>query len=214
VRYGDPFDSESHGPYDVFDFNLQLGPQAGASINEVQISGLLTRHFLPSGTEPRFLLGVFQHYDYADIDAFKWSGQSVSAALLSRFTLGSKTRLRVEAHAEALLLGGISSDYGNFWRRDYDLGPGAGTRLNAALQHNGQDRLRVDTRLVWIHSLHGADADHLASFVRLRTEVPLGASLGLGGEFGVTTRRSFYQNASPVRRSISQLRTYLVWTLL
>ena len=124
--------------------------------------------------------------------------------MLFRRGLGVRNELDLDAHLEGILLAGISSDYDFQWRRDYDLGPGAGARLGGSLVRDGREWFRFDSRFVWVHSLHGSDADHLATLLRLRAAIPLRGALGLGGDLDLTTRHSNYEKFSAVTRRTPQ----------
>ena len=211
VQYGSPFAAGVMRPYDAFDFRIELAPGTTNVVHQVEISGLLARYSLSQAPENQLLFGVFQHYDYSDLPGIQSGGHSVSAALLYQGHLGPRHRLDLNAHAEALLLGGISSDHDYYWRRDFDLGPGAGARLGASLVRDGRERLRVDGRLLWIHSIHGSRADHLASFLRVGAAVPMAGALGVGGDFALVTRHSIYDGFPSVTRRVPQLRAFLTW---
>ncbi len=211
IHHGDPFEARIARPYDVFEFRLQVSPGTPEVIHHLTIAGLLTRKTLNQSTRHQTVFGVFQHYDLDNLPGLKTSGHSVSTALLYRHALGSRTQLKLSAHAEGLLLGAITSEQGTAWRRDYDLGPGAGARLGAALVRNGQEWLRAEGRLLWLHSIHGSGGDHVATFVRVGAAVPLLGPVGLGGDVAVTARHSSYPDGMSVHHRVPHLRAYLSW---
>jgi uncharacterized protein DUF3943 len=211
-QYGSPFDQQATKPYDAFEFSIQLGPQPGRLVRHVGVSGQLARKDLNHSVQSQLVFALYQHYEYDDLPHFEAGGQSVSGALLFQQRLGSRTQLRFATHVEAVLLGAISSDQGQYWRRDYDYGPGAGTRFSSSLRHNGGDLLRFDGRLMWLHSVYGARADHLATYWRLGTMVQFGRFLAAGGDVGVVTRHSWYREGPSVTRRVPETRAYLIWT--
>jgi hypothetical protein len=211
VRYGSPFDPGAVGPYDVFQFQVQLSPHSTGIIHQLAISGLLTRKSLVMSDRNQLVFGVFQHYDFDDLPALQTSGHSVSTALLYRGRLGRRTELQLRAHGEGVLLGTITAEHGNYWRRDYDIGPGAGARLGASLVRDGREWLRADGRLLWLHSIHGSGGDHLATFLRAGATVPFVGPLGVGADVSVTTRHSRFPGLPTVNRRVPQLRAYLTW---
>ncbi len=210
VPFGNPFVEGPLRPYDAFDFRLLISPGGGELIQRLEISGLLARS-VSGPPESRLAVGVYQHYGYENLANFKFGGQSVSAALMFQQSLGSRSWLNLSTHAEGILLGGISSDQGFNWRRDYDLGPGVGTRIGAAWVRDGREWLRFDGRLWWLHSIHGSDGNHLASSLRVAASLPLVSGIGAGGDMTVTTRHSVYPDGPAVTRRVQQLRAYLTW---
>ena len=210
VEYGSPFDKGSFRPYDAFEFHIQLSRGPGAAVNRLGVSGLLARREIQQAPRKQVILGLFQHYDYVDAPAFEFGGQSLSGAWLYRRNLGSRVQVDVGAHLETLLLGAISSDHGNYFRRDYDYGPGGGGRLSASLRRDGRELIHLEQRVIWLHSLHGAQADHMITQALLGAALPLGRLIQLGGDISLMTRSSWYRGFTPNTRNASQLRTYLV----
>jgi hypothetical protein len=212
VEYGNPFDADARRPYDAFDFRIQLSRGPAEVLSRLEISGLLARHDVRRGQGTQLTLGLFQHYEYQDAGRIEFGGQSLSGALLLRRQLGSRAELRVAAHAEAVLLGAISSDHDNYFRRDYDYGPGVGSRMSASLRRDGRDLLHLEHRAVWLQSLHGADATHLITTSRIGAALPLGRAVQLGGDIGLLARHSSYRGFESARHRSAQLRAYLVWS--
>jgi Domain of unknown function (DUF3943) len=211
VPYGSPFDLSATRPYDAFEFRLELGPGTNGIVRHVEISGLLARDYLSQSVRNRAVLGLFQHFDYEDLSSVRFGAQSLSGGVLFQHQLSERSNFSLGVHLEGVLLGEISSDHGFEWRRDYDLGPGAGGRVAASFTRDGREWLRFDSKLVWLHSVHGSEAEHVASFVRLRAGVPLRGPLGLGASLAVMTRRSTYVDFPPVSQRVPQIRGYLSW---
>jgi hypothetical protein len=212
LRYGSPFDPEATRPYDAFEFNLEVSPGAGGGVRTVEITGLLARGGLGETVRSQALLGVFQHYEYQHLPGLELGGHSVSGALLYRHALGERNNLELGAELEGLLLGAISSDQGFEWRRDYDLGPGAGARVNAALARDGREWLRMEGRMLWLHSVHGSGGNHLATIVKVAGAIPLAGPLAVGGDLALSTRHSTYPDFPSTTRRIPEARAYLSWS--
>jgi hypothetical protein len=211
LRVGSPFDANVSRPYDAFDFGVRLSPETQGIIVHLGISGLLTRRDLSRSSRNHLVLGLFQHYQYDDVPAHRFGGQSVSGALLYRRHLEARTQVDLGMHVEGLLLGGISSDYRHTRRRDYDYGPGMGARLTASLGRDGRDLVRFDGRILWLHSVYGSAGDHVATFARLGAAVPLRGFVKVGGDVSLMTRHSHYLHSPSVIRRMTQVRAYLMW---
>lgn len=210
-EYGSPFDAKATQPYDAFEFTLELGQEPTGAVSQVAISGLLARRDIARSERTQLVLGLYQHYEYRDLHRFEASSQSLSGALLFQRRIGGAIQVRLGTHLEALLLGAVSSDHGHHFRRDYDYGPGAGARLSASLRRDGTDLLRFDGRLLWLHSVYGAQADHLATYLRIGSAVRLGRLVAIGGDIGVATRHSSYRNLPSTTIRVPQSRVYLMW---
>jgi hypothetical protein len=211
VQYGTPFSADFARPYDAFEFRMRLSPTSDTVVHQVGISGLLARYQLSQSRHGQLLFGVFQHFDYEDLPGIKTSGQSVSTALLYQRRFDRRHWMTLSAHAEGLLLGGISSDHGFYWRRDFDLGPGAGARFAASLSRDDREWLQLDSRILWLHSLHGSDADHFMTSIRVGAAIPIAGTLGVGGDVALTTRHSRYRDFPAAGTRVHQLRGFVSW---
>ena len=83
--------------------------------------------------------------------------------------------------------------------------------MSAAFTRDGREWLRLESRLVWLHSVHGSGGEHLASLHRLSAMVPLLGAVGVGGDFAVATRHSTYPDFPSVTQRIPEMRAYLTW---
>ena len=212
VQYGNALGDQVKRPYDAFEFSLHLSPEENVVLSHVAVSGVLSRRTLARSTSHQLFLALFQHYDYDDLPAFKASSQSLSGALLFRRKAGTRTDVDLGLHLEALPLGAVSSEHQGVRRRDYDLGPGLGSRFLGSVRRDGRDLLRLDARTVWVHSLHGADADHLTATARISAAVPVMRMVSVGGDVGLIVRRSSYRAEPRVTKRIPLLRAYLLWS--
>jgi len=211
-QYGTVFDEQISRPYDAFEFSLHLSPNEHVVLTHASVSGLLGRTTLEQSPRSQLLLGVYQHYDYDDLPLTKSSSQSVSGALLYRRTVSRRLQLDLGLHAEVVPLGAVSSEHGGVRRRDYDFGPGLGGRFTATLRHDGRELIRLDGRTVWLHSLYGANADHVGTAARISAAVPLLRTVSVGGDIGLNIRQSTYRDQPRVTHRAPQLRAYLIWS--
>jgi hypothetical protein len=136
------------------------------------------------------------------------SGQSLSAALLYRRPTGRHSEFGLGLHLEAILLGEIASEEVHYRRRDYDYAPGVGARFDAAIRKAGRDLFSLQTRGMWLRSVYGADARHLALSTKLVVAVPIRSVAAIGGEAALTWRRSTYPGAEVVRED-PEIRAYV-----
>jgi hypothetical protein len=211
-QYGNPFARGAVRPYDAFEFSLEFSPHETGVITHAAVSGLLARRILHRTARSETILGLFQNFDYEQVPGFKASSQSVSGALLFRRQTGRRTHIALGAHLEAVPLGAVLSDHNRYRHRDYDYGPGIGGRVNASLQNRGRDLLRIDARVLWVHSVYGADADHFATTTQVSAMVPVMRMIGVGADVGLAFRRSLYQDRPRLLDRIPRLRAYLVWS--
>jgi hypothetical protein len=209
LRHGSAFDTTGVRPFDTFELGLELMHRGRWGVRRLHATGLLARSAVHGAGAGELAVGVFQHYDFL-IHPMVMSGQSLSAALLYRRSMGRYSELGLGLHVEAILLGEIASEEAHNRRRDYDYAPGLGARFDAAIRQAGRDRLSLQTRALWLRSVYGADARHLALSTKLGVAVPIRSVVAIGGEAALTWRRSTYAVAEVVRQS-PEIRAYVAW---
>jgi hypothetical protein len=209
LRHGRTFETARVRPFDMFEFGLELMQRGRWEVRRLYATGLLARSTVHRTGAGDLAFGVFQHYEFL-VHPMVMSGQSLSGALLYRRPTGRNSELSLGLHLEGILLGEIASEETHFRRRDYDYAPGLGVRFHAAIRRAGRDLLSLQTRGIWLRSVYGADARHLALHTRLVMAVPIRSIVALGGEAALTWRRSTYPVTVAVRQA-PEVRAYLTW---
>jgi len=206
VGYGDPFAAGTFGPYDAFEFTLELAQRGTWTVQRLAVDGLLARSTVRRTARGDFAFGLIQHYEFLD-SPMVLSCQSVAGALLYQSAGGG---LSGELQLEGVILGEVESDYNAVRGRNYDYAPGLGLRLGTAIHRGSWQLLGLHSRATWLRSVYGTDGYHLTMVSRLSSTVPITSTLALGGETVVTWRRSAYQGMH-VSRSVPELRVFLTW---
>jgi hypothetical protein len=206
-NYGDVFENTRRKPFDYMEFvgELNFGEKVG--LGNVQIRGDLASWPL-GGPGANHVVSVVQYFDYMNNTAYEFGGQSLGAALSSRFRLSDRLGLTTRVDGSAILLGAVNADYS--WLadvaeqeriREYDYGPGAGGTATATLSLNGHPLLAALYRFEWISVKNGSvydkgtvgsDADHYVQMGGLRLVVPIKGNLGVGADAYVFLRDSHY----------------------
>jgi hypothetical protein len=213
LQYGDIFERPYTKPFDAFTFRIQISPGEGG-LNAMRASGRLFGIDLNGHTRRhRQLVVVNQRIDYVNNRAFKFGAQSVEAGLASRWTLTKGFSLRTDLFGDLVLLGALDAPSAGSGERNYDFGPGAGVRLDAALERNGFTYLSFLGRTEYVHSVSGAAADHVAGFGGLEAALPIVRGIGIGAHLLYYNRRSVYADGSQDTREYPELRLLVQWTL-
>lgn len=216
-EHGSPFDVDFGRPYDAFDFRFSANfSPAQNFIDQAQVAGLLARHDLRRTSQSQLVVGAFQRYDYRNTKFYASGGQSFGGALLYRRLLGGgatapATELRLGLQLDGLVLGGISSEHADVVGRSYDYGPGLSSAFSSELRHAGRTLARFDVRARWLHSVNGADADHLAIEETVAVALPVTRHVDVAGDVALWGRRSRYRQLPGVTRRITEMRLYLTW---
>lgn len=223
VSYGNPYDDPGR-PYDCFSFHAELckvGKQP--LLSRLNISGRLLGRELRDDGRTLVSVGMFQHFDYYDSDTLSPGTAKcpyklgvpacVGAGLLGRRYLTPRMRLDCHAHLNAVLLGGVLSDYYMVDERNYNLAMGysvkagcsfvMGDRLSATLT---QELYRLFTfrgyadgtnlRTVYPRTLNAMGDKSTATFgvTRIDLEGKVWRRLYVGVSVSHTFRASHYHD--------------------
>ena len=207
-HYGNVFDNDRRGAFDYVDFVAELNTNAKVALGNVQIRGDLASWPLGGGEKPDHVLSLVQHFDYVNNTAYEFGGQSLGAALNSRFRLSDSLGLTTRVDADGILMGGINAEYSRLAEvpnperlREYDYGPGIGTQVRVDLSRSGRPLLGALYRFAWIKVTNGSiyvgdqagsDANHRVQAAGLRLVVPVVGSFGVGADAYVFLRNSHY----------------------
>jgi hypothetical protein len=199
-EYGTPFGPRNRSPFDYFIVNLEINVGDKTPIGRLQIGGNLYSKPLNEPGKTQHVFAVSHHFDYANNNAFEFGGQSVGAALLSRFMLSDKVILFTQGDVRTVLLGAVNSEYAFLADvpdrerlREYDYGPGLDTNLRATLYVSGLQVASILYGLTWIHTLNGSvielpdesgstDTDHLIQVAGIRGRLPITRNFALGAD--------------------------------
>lgn len=182
--YGDPFEGDIEKPYETFDFSLQLNFGDKKTLGAAQVKGLLLATVLKDTGTSQHLLGVFQHFDYVNNNAYEMGGQSIGATYLGRMGT-QKSAFLTHLHANAVIMGASKSDYKDFTGRSYSYGPGAGFKLKLAWHRNRKPILTFRHASHWLFVVNGAQGTHYVAYTSLRLDVRPLKKWGLGAEYAV-----------------------------
>jgi hypothetical protein len=183
---------------------VNFGEKTGLA--NVQIRGNLA--CWPLGSAKDHVLALVQHFDYMNNTAYEFGGQSVGAALSSRFRLSNRVGLQTRLDADGILLGAVNADYSKLADvpnrerlREYDFGPGLGTTVRADLTVSGHPLMSALCRFAWIstsngstfvHGTYGPNANHYLQAGGLRLVIPIKGGFGVGADAYVFLRDSDY----------------------
>jgi hypothetical protein len=209
---GDQFAAPYHKPFDVFNVRLIVSSYGG--LNALRAAGRLYGHDLNDSTARfRHVLAVNQRYDYVKNPAQSIGGQSVEVGINSRLRLGSRGfGVRTSLFVDGIILGAIDAPGTGVGLRDYDFGPGAGFRWEAALDRHGARFFVLHGRVEYIHTVSGASADHVVNFSGVEVTLPLGKHFGIAGQTTIFNRASHYSDRPRDRRDYPEGRLMVVWT--
>lgn len=211
LQYGDLFETEARVPYDQFTIRAQISPGAGG-LNLLRASGRLFGRVLDDSSGNWHQLAIHQRYDWVSNPTQHFGGQSVEGGIRSRWKLGKGYTLESEAFADLMLMGAMDAPFAGIGERTYDFGPGAGVRLDFTLKRHGVTYLALTGRTEYLHTVSGAQADHLASFGGTELTIPIHRGIGVGLYTGYFHRQSRYSDKPDDLRELPETRLFITWT--
>ena len=208
---GDQFAGPYKKPFDVFNARLVVSSEG---LNAMRASGRLFGTALNDSTARfRHMLAVNQRYDYVKNPAQSIGGQSVEVGINSRLRLGSRGYgIRAAFFVDGIILGAIDAPGTGVGLRDYDFGPGAGFRWEAAVDRHGARFLSLYGQTEYIHTVSGASADHVVNLSGIDVAIPVTRHFGVAAQTYVFDRRSRYADRGSDRRDYVEGRLLVVWT--
>ena len=237
--HGNVFDAERRGPFDFFTFEGLLNFGGDRTIGRLNIQGNLTTTTLGEARPAKHAFALVQHYQYNNNVAFEYGGQSLGAAVLSRWGEIGPVGLESRFDLMATILGAVRSEAASLADvadperlREYDYGPGGGSNASVALTWKGFPVVDVEYRLHYVHTVNGSiyhqddalglDSHHWLHGVDARLDVPLGRDFGVGARYSTFHRRSHYSVSFDelppdarvsllVDQDAPELRLYLSW---
>jgi hypothetical protein len=158
LDYGDVIEGTLEKPFDYFNTDITFAIAKNKPlVNSIRILGSL---FMSNVYEKKAIssrLGLFQHFNYFNSDPVKEGGTSKSYRLSESLGLGPGLILRMpncsplckieqQLYADAVILGGVKSDYYKIAVRDYNMGSGFSfkTKTIACYSHVGKIELNID----------------------------------------------------------------------
>ena len=205
LKYGDAFLDTLHKPFDAFSARILLAPRHGGLTQLVGV-GRIAGADIGRNEGHRHQIEFNQRFEYLNNDALQFGAQTLQVGLSSRVRLGGKFWLRTLAAGDAIAVAGINAPGAGTGTREYDFGPGAGGTFTAGIEHDGVPYLTVRYQPAWIHTVDGADANHLMSLVGVEASIPVLSHLDLVVHSNYYDRLSRYADGTRSRRRFPELR--------
>jgi hypothetical protein len=194
--YGDAHEYKSkRKPYDYFTFRFWTSAaDSTRNVSIIQQGVLAGKNYLAGADNSiSHMFGLFQHYDYVNVDLFNFGGITLAPGLLSRFQLGESMELRAGAHFGWLALGGSNNEYfTNKQGRNYNYTTGLKGRAHAFLSHRNLGDLLADFHYFWMSALEGVDGTDNIAFLNAVYNKKLIKRWGLGLEYFLYDRIGNY----------------------
>lgn len=218
LDYGDPLAGDGTHPFGTFRLEAALAAPRTSPISQLRMGGVLATHDLDTNSRRRQQLLVAMHYHYYNNGAFESGGQGFSGAWVSRYRVGEHSSLSTEVWLTGFVLAAIKSDFGpdslsvaNEKARNYDYGPGAGSRVLARYTHGNRWFLDLAYQGFWIDVLSGTADYHYYHTLSTILQIRVLGHVAVGQRDFLYYRTSHYATHPTTHTRDYQAQTYLAW---
>ncbi len=212
VLYGNPMEDYKR-PFDTFVLSTQINGKEKQTLGLLQMHGVLYGKSLKRSKSVDHLVTFDMMFDYADNRTYVIGGQSFAATLRSLWKFSERTQLRTIVQPSFYPLAAVISEYVGLrpeqttvFLRDYDFGSGFGFRTGGTLFHQGNALLSLNYRGFYTHTMNGAIGNQIVHFLWLRARYPLWRSLGIGVDYVLYMRDSYFRDFPNIHRRNPELR--------
>lgn len=180
IEYGERFAESTPHPYDYFTFLLDLDVMKTQPVlSRLEIKGRLLSKEIFDRPGSHISVGLFQHFDYMDSDTISPDKStnilseclvpykigvpaSVGGGLIGRYNHAEGWQIDGFAHANAVVLGGILTDFYRSYHRNYNWGTGFSLK-GAVNFYYPKYRVQssLNCRFYRIYTLKGSKVDYL-----------------------------------------------------
>jgi hypothetical protein len=203
MRYGDIFRGDYKGaPFSAFNANITLAfpnrvEDSTGAFNRASFEGVLYGWKLSHNESTTHLLTARGIYDYLNNPSFEFGQMAAGMELNSLYTLSQAWKMQVGIGVRGIMMGGTQSDYYvDVEGRNYDLGPGVGSRINVSFFTGGWDviNLMYNGGWIWTQS-EPSKSKHNFHFVTIGLRYPFSERIAVGLDLGEYWRDSIYEPA-------------------
>jgi len=201
-------------PYDWFRFLIQVNTSDEKKLGRAQVRGGLYMAPIEPGEGTRHRFSVVQDFDYFNNDVFEFGRTAITVGYYSNWRLGERLSLNTMAGVDGVLLGAVNSEFVGVQDRTYDYGPGVGIALGASLTGaSGFRYVELAYNPNFIHSVSGADANHVVQMGYVDASIPVWRNLGVGLSGLYYNRSSNFVQFGRITDDVSELRAHITWSI-
>jgi hypothetical protein len=213
--YGQPFVTKRRKPFDFFRLNVGVNFWDQPILGFLDSYGLLFGRNVTYQKRHKFLVGIFQHFDYMNNNVYEVGGTSIGGGVLYRFPKVREAELVNSLHLGVILMGGSNSIYAKEFEvapldsaRGYNMGMGAHGKIEAQLRFRWGN-LYIGYYLFWIRTLDGAPGDEFIGVVKPKLRLYLSKKWSIGFEYLLYYRDGIYDDFPNISSQNNEQRLFI-----
>jgi hypothetical protein len=201
-------------PFDAFNLVIQAnGRTEKARLGLLQVHGVIYGAEMQNTDKVHRVFTIDQMFDYSNNNTYEVGGQSFAFSIRNLSKLSERTGIHTIIQPSIYVMTGIVSDSTLVGLRDYDFGAGVGFRFIADYIRSGYNYVRVGYRGILSHTLNGTAGNQIVHFVYTQFRYPLWDNVGVGLEYLLYMRDSYYRDYDDIHRRNPELRLGLTLAL-
>lgn len=209
-NYGDLLEVSRHEkPFDYFTVHAELSLRADDNIVGIFASGVLWDDRVSLFDNHNNIAGLYKEVDILINDVYKFSATAATGRMVNNIALSSGVSLQNSASISAILMGATNSKYTIIVGKDYNIGPGAGAKLNATLEITEFGKVYANYRRYWLHTLSGVAGEEFIGLLNVGASISLFSDTSLGLDFVLYERFGDYKDFPDTQTANAALRTYV-----
>ena len=174
LHYGEAIEAEQNAPFDFFMADFTVTPSNNQKfINSIQMLGRLWGKEIETGNDRNeAVFGIFQHYNYYNACPVRGGNHQVTNSfcesvsygpgLYYKWNRGGFVRsITQSVFANAIIMGGVYSDYFRHIDRDYNMGSGFSLKARTEAEFSWGLDLSVEAKYYRIYTWYGVERKDL-----------------------------------------------------
>lgn len=174
LSYGEATEAEQNAPFDFFTADFTVTPSNNQKfINSIQMLGRLWGKDIDTGDDRNeAVFGIFQHYNYYNACAVRGGNHQVTNSFCESVSYGPGLyykwnrdgfvkSITQSVFANAIIMGGVYSDYFRHIDRDYNMGSGFSLKARTEAEFGWGLNASVEAKYYRIYTWYGVERKDL-----------------------------------------------------
>jgi hypothetical protein len=210
--YGNPFENRKRAPMDFFRFAGNFNFGAGQPpIGNLEGYGSLYSKTHNYKNKRDYMLGIFQHYDFFENQAYEIGALSFGAGWISRYKTSKNSLFVSAAHLNLMPFGGTKSQYVDVNLRNYSFAGGFNAKVEGSLNYKWGS-FYAGYNIYWYYIYVGVPGNEWYGIFRPKAVININKNLGIGAQFMFAHKSGHYKDYPDVNGRTSQTMLLLQYT--